>query len=75
MKTQEIYSYVASVNKNVMSVETNLIEKIKKDIIVSGVLAADDSDNVKLQVMALVLQARPKVDTSEVSVLVRPFCG
>ncbi len=74
MKTQNIYSYVVTENENVKDAKTGQIEKVKKNVLISGVVAAYDEANAKLKAMDNLSDAvGPDID--EVEVLVRPFCG
>ena len=75
MKTQEIYSYVVTMNVNVKDAKTGQIEKVSKDILDDGTVAAYDEANAKLKVMADLGSLDEKVDIDEVEVLVRPFRG
>lgn len=74
MKEQEIYSYVVTENENVKDAKTGQIEKVKKNILGYGCIAAYDVDNAKIKATAKAIEDKG-VDIDEVKVLVRPFCG
>ena len=71
MKTQEIFSYVVTENINVKDATTGQIEKVDKNILGSGTIAAYDEANARLK--AIVGLTPTNID--EMEVLVRPFCA
>ncbi len=74
MKTQQIYQYVVTENKNVKDAKTGQIEKVEKEILEYGTIAAYDEANAKIKAQAAA-DISEAVDLNEVEVLVRPFCG
>ncbi len=76
MKTQNVYNVVVTENVNVKDATTGQIEKIRKNILFSGVVAAYDSDNAKLQATqkALKTAAGKTADMEEVAAIASPFC-
>lgn len=74
MKTQEIFSYVVTMNVNVKDASTGQIEKVTKKILDDGTVAAYDEANAKIKALNA-LDIEETVDIDEVEVLVRPFCG
>ena len=73
MKTQEIYQFVVTENINVKDAVTGQIEKVTKNVLDYGTIAAYSEANAKVKALDM-CDAKP-IDIDEVEVLVRPFCG